>query len=224
MRILIVEDEKEIADGINVILKNAGYEVDTVYDGLDGLDYILSDIYDLILLDIMLPKINGMDVLKNARAEGITTPVIMLTAKFQPEDKINCLDSGADDYLTKPFDAGELLARIRTRTRKSNTIASDKIEVYDIWIEKNTFKLYGKEKSIKLSKKEFQLLEYLMLNKEKVLNRSSLIAKIWGVDEEPEYNNLDVYTSFLRKKLKYIESDVKIKTTKGIGYSLEWEK
>ena len=224
MRILIVEDEKEIADGINMILKNAGYEVDTVYDGLDGLDYILSDIYDLILLDIMLPKINGIDVLKNARAEGITTPVIMLTAKFHPEDKINGLDSGADDYLTKPFDAGELLARIRTRTRKSNTIASDKIEVYDIWIEKNTFKLYRKEKSIKLSKKEFQLLEYLILNKEKVLNRSLLIAKIWGVDEEQEYNKLDVYISFLRKKLKYVESNVIIKTTKGIGYSLELVK
>ena len=152
MRILIVEDEKEIADGINIILKNAGYEVDVVYNGLDGLDYILSDIYDLILLDIMLPKINGIDVLKNARAEGITTPVIMLTAKFQPEDKINGLDSGADDYLTKPFDAGELLARIRTRTRKSNTIASDKIEVYDI---------SGKKLDLSVCKEEIKVMKYI---------------------------------------------------------------
>lgn len=221
MRILIVEDEKEIADGINIILKNAGYEVDVVYNGLDGLDYIFSDIYDLILLDIMLPKINGIDVLKNARAEGITTPVIMLTAKFQPEDKINGLDSGADDYLTKPFDAGELLARIRTRTRKSNTVVSDKTEAYDIWLEKSTFKLHGKEKSIKLAKKEYQLLEYFMMNKGQILERDSLITKIWGFDEEPEYNNLDVYISFLRKKLKYVEAKAVIATTKGIGYSLE---
>ena len=221
MRILIVEDEKRIAEGVNKILKNAGYEVDTVYDGLDGLDYILSGLYDLILLDIMLPKINGIDVLKNARAEGITTPVIMLTAKFQSEDIINGLDAGADDYLTKPFDAGELLARIRTRTRKTCALNADKTEAYDICLEKSTYKLHGKEKSIKLAKKEYQLLEYLMINKGKILQRDSLIAKLWGFDEEPEYNNLDVYISFLRKKLKYIESKARITTTKGIGYALE---
>ena len=221
MRILIVEDEKQIADGIYKILRKEGYEVDTVYNGLDGLDYILSDIYDLVLLDIMLPKINGIDVLKNARAEGITTPVIMLTAKFQPADKINGLDSGADDYLTKPFDAGELLARIRTRTRKTNTVASDKTEAYDIWLEKSTFKLHGKEKSVKLAKKEYQLLEYFMINKGQILERDSIITKVWGYDDSAEYNNLDVYMSFLRKKLKYVEAKASIVTTKGIGYSLE---
>ncbi len=221
MRILIVEDEKEIADGINKILTSAGYQTDTVYDGLNGLDYILSNIYDLVLLDIMLPKLDGIDVLKNARKEGITTPVIMLTAKFQADDKINGLDSGADDYLTKPFDAGELLARIRTRTRKSNTEISDRTEAFDIWLEKSTFKLHGKEKSVKLAKKEYQLLEYFMMNKGRILERDSLITKIWGFDEEPEYNNLDVYISFLRKKLKYVEAKAVIATTKGVGYSLE---
>jgi len=221
LRILIVEDEKEIADGINKILTSAGYQTDTVYDGLNGLDYILSNIYDLVLLDIMLPKLDGIDVLKNARKEGITTPVIMLTAKFQADDKINGLDSGADDYLTKPFDAGELLARIRTRTRKSNTEISDRTEAFDIWLEKSTFKLHGKEKSVKLAKKEYQLLEYFMINKGQILERDPLITKIWGFDEEPEYNNLDVYVSFLRKKLKYVEAKANIVTKKGVGYSLE---
>ena len=221
MRILIVEDEREFADGIQSILQKAGYEADAVYDGLTGLDYILSNIYDLILLDLMLPKINGIDVLKNARAEGVATPVIILTAKFQPEDKINGLDSGADDYLTKPFDAGELLARIRVRTRKSDARSADRTEAYDIWLEKSTFKLHGKEKSVKLSKKEYQLLEYLMLNKGHILPRDTLITKIWGFEEETDYNNLDVYISFLRKKLNYVEAAARIQTKKAVGYSLE---
>lgn len=221
MRILIVEDEKEIADGVQKILQKEGYETDTVYDGLNGLDYILSNVYDLILLDIMLPKINGVDVLKNARAEGITTPIILLTARFQPEDKINGLDSGADDYLTKPFDAGELLARIRARTRKTNTVSGDKTEAFDIWLENSTFKLHCKEKSIKLAKKEYLLLEYLILNKGQILERDSIITKIWGYNDTSEYNNLDVYISFLRKKLNYVGAMTCIVTTKGIGYSLE---
>ena len=221
MRILIIEDEKEIADGIQSVLKKEGYESDAVYDGLSGLDYMLSDIYDLVLLDIMLPKISGIDVLKNARAEGITTPVIMLTAKFQPEDKIKGLDCGADDYITKPFDAGELLARIRARTRKTGTESETGLRAYDIRLDNTTFKLHGKEKSIKLAKKEYQLLEYLMHNKGRILSRDMLISRIWGFDDESEYNNLDVYISFLRKKLNYVEASATIVTKKGIGYSLE---
>lgn len=221
MRILIVEDEKEIADGIQSILKKEGYAADAVYDGLTGLDYLLSGAYDLVLLDIMLPKISGLDVLKNARAEGVQTPVILLTAKFQPDDKIRGLDSGADDYLTKPFDAGELLARIRARTRRSGTDPIDVLSAYDIRLKKTTFKLYGPEKSVKLAKKEYQLLEYLMVNKGRILPRDLLITRIWGLDEETDYNNLDVYVSFLRKKLKYVEAKASIVTKKGIGYSLE---
>ena len=221
MRILIVEDEKEIADGTKEILCNAGYEADVVYDGLTGLDYMLSNMYDLILLDLMLPKIDGIDVLKNARKDGVQTPVIILSAKFQSDDKILGLDSGANDYLTKPFDAGELLARIRAQTRKGNTVSGGRIEAYDICLEKNTFMLYGKEKSIKLAKKEYQLLEYLMINKGVILERDMLITKIWGFDEETDYNNLDVYISFLRKKLKYIKAEAGIVTKKGVGYSLE---
>ena len=223
MRILIVEDEKEISDGIQSVLQKSGYETDAVYDGLDGLDYILSGVYDLIILDIMLPKINGIDVLKNARENGITIPVILLTAKSQIEDKINGLDCGTDDYLTKPFDAGELLARIRVQTRNAGEQTETGLKAYDILLDKNTFKLHGNDKSVKLARKEYQLLEYLMHNKGQILTRDMLITKIWGFEEENDYNNLDVYISFLRKKLKYVEAKAAIVTKKGIGYSLEKE-
>ncbi len=221
MRILVIEDEKEMADGIKKILNSADYEVDTVYDGLSGLDYMMSDMYDLILLDLMLPLLGGIDVLKKARREGLQTPVIILSAKFQTDDKVLGLDSGANDYLTKPFNADELLARIRAQTRIDNKVQANIIEAYDLWLEKSTFKLYGNEKSIKLSKKEYQLMEYLMLNKNKILERDNLITRIWGFDEETDYNNLDVYISFLRKKLKYVDAEARIVTKKGVGYSLE---
>ena len=221
MRILVIEDEKEMADGIKKILNSADYEVDTVYDGMTGLDYMMSGMYDLVLLDLMLPLLGGIDVLKKARREGLQTPVIILSAKFQTDDKVLGLDSGANDYLTKPFNADELLARIRAQTRMDNTVQANIIEAYDLWLEKSTFKLYGNEKSIKLSKKEYQLMEYLMLNKNKILERDNLITRIWGFDEETDYNNLDVYISFLRKKLKYVDAEARIVTKKGVGYSLE---
>ena len=221
MRILIIEDEKEMADGIKKILNSADYEADTVYDGMTGLDYMMSGMYDLVLLDLMLPLLGGIDVLKKARREGLQTPVIILSAKFQTDDKVLGLDSGANDYLTKPFNADELLARIRAQTRMDNTVQANIIEAYDLWLEKSTFKLYGNEKSIKLSKKEYQLMEYLMLNKNKILERDNLITRIWGFDEETDYNNLDVYISFLRKKLKYVDAEARIVTKKGVGYSLE---
>ena len=221
MRILVIEDEKEMADGIKKILNSADYEVDTVYDGMTGLDYMMSGMYDLVLLDLMLPLLGGIDVLKKARREGLQTPVIILSAKFQTDDKVLGLDSGANDYLTKPFNADELLARIRAQTRMDNTVQANIIEAYDLWLEKSTFKLYGNEKSIKLSKKEYQLMEYLMLNKNQILERDNLITRIWGFDEETDYNNLDVYISFLRKKLKYVDAEARIVTKKGVGYSLE---
>ena len=221
MRILIIEDEKEIADGVQKILKKEGYQVDKVYDGLSGLDYILSGVYDLILLDIMLPKINGLDILKNARNEGIKIPVILLTARSQVDDKILGLDSGADDYLTKPFDAGELLARIRARTRSVSEKDGNQLIAYDICLEKSTYKLCGHEKSVKLANKEYQLLEYLMMNKGQILSRDMLMTKVWGVNEEADYNSLEVYISFLRKKLRFVGVKASIVTTKGVGYSIE---
>ncbi|GFI37837.1 response regulator transcription factor [Lachnospiraceae bacterium 50-23] len=224
MRILVVEDEKKIADGLEAILRREGYEVDTVYDGRNGLDYMLSSIYDLVLLDVMLPKVNGLDVLKAARGEGISVPVIILTARSQTEDKILGLDGGADDYLTKPFDAAELLARIRARTRVSSGVNQDRIAAGDIWLEKSTQRLGGKSNSVKLGNKEFQLLECLMINKNQILPRDLLIMKVWGPLEAAEYNNLEVYISFLRKKLRFVKASVEIVTTKGVGYSLEENK
>ena len=221
LRILIVEDEIEIADGIRTVLEKEGYQTDTVYDGLSGLDEMLSNIYDLVLLDIMLPKISGLDVLRSARNSGIDTPVILLTARSQTEDKIIGLDSGADDYLTKPFDAGELLARIRARFRRHESALTGVISFADIRLEQSSMKLYGREKSIKLAKKEYQLLEYLLINHGCILTRNMLVAKIWGYDDQAEYNQLDVYISFVRKKLKFVSADISIVTEKGVGYSLQ---
>ena len=224
MRILIVEDEKEIADGIRSILEKNGYEADVVNDGHTGTDFILSNVYDLILLDIMLPGISGIEVLKNIRNAGIHTPVIILTAMSQTNDKVSGLDSGADDYMVKPFNASELLARIRARTRKDVTERWNIVRAYDIWLEKDTFILHGPEKSVRLARKEYQLMEYLMVNKGRILTRDLLILKIWGMENEPDYNHLDVYISFLRKKIRFIDADSAIVTKKGVGYSLEQQE
>ena len=183
MRILIVEDEKEIADGITGILKMEGYTSDAVRDGEEGLDYILSGVYDLVLLDVMLPGLDGFEIVKKVRAEGIDTPVIMLTAKSQISDKIQGLDLGADDYLTKPFDAGELIARIRARVRKSADIKGSMISAYDIVLDSSDYQLKKGEKCIKLSKTEFQMIECLMINKGQIIPKDTIINKVWGFDE-----------------------------------------
>jgi len=220
MRILVVEDEKQIADGISLILEKSGYEVDCVYDGMTGLDYIYSEIYDLVLLDIMLPKIDGIEIIRNVRRENIAIPIILLTAKSQIEDKIAGLNTGADDYITKPFDGGELLARIGARLRKQTDMGDGKIKAFDISLDPDTFKLVKEEKSVKMSKTEYQLLEYLMINKNHILSKDMIINKVWGNEDNTEYNNIEVYISFLRKKLKFVNADAIITTKKGIGYSL----
>jgi DNA-binding response OmpR family regulator len=224
VRILIVEDEKEIADGLKVALEKEMYQVDVVYDGLMGLDYMLSNVYDIVLLDIMLPKLSGMDILKNARREGIHTPVIMLTARSCIEDKIMGLDSGADDYLTKPFDIKELLARIRARTRVENEINVRQLSLGNTWLNQSTQKLGTTKNSIKLGNKEYQLMEYFMRNSKQILTKDMLITKVWGLEDDSEYNNLEVYVSFLRKKLRFVKADIEIRTTKNVGYSLEEER
>lgn len=221
MRILVVEDEKEIADGLTGILKKEGFLVDAVYDGEDGLEYTLSGVYDIILMDVMLPGMDGFNIVKKARAAGIDTPVIMLTAKSQIEDKIYGLDLGADDYLTKPFDAGELLARIRARIRKNVDLKQNILSVYDIELDSSTFQLRKDEKAVKLSKTEYQMLEYLMVNKGQILTKDAIINKVWGFEESGDYNSLEVYISFLRKKLKFVNANANIVTQKGIGYYLD---
>lgn len=221
MRLLIIEDEKELADGLETVLRNHGYLVDVVYDGLSGLDYILSNIYDLVLIDIMLPKLNGLDILKNIRQQKIVTPIILLTAKSEVEDKIKGLDCGADDYLTKPFDARELLARVRARTRKQEEYADNRKFFGDIYIIQETQELYCGKYSVKMGNKEYQLMEFLVLNPKRILSKDILINKIWGPLDVSEYNQLEVYISFLRKKLKYVHSNIQIRNTKNVGYSLE---
>lgn len=220
MRILIIEDEKEIADGISRILEKARFQVDCVYDGTDGLDFILSEIYDLVLLDVMLPGISGFEIVKRVRSKGINTPIIMLTAKSQVEDKISGLDKGADDYITKPFDAGELLARINARLRSQKDIRDGRVRAFDVELDPSTYMLKKEEKSVKLSKTEYQLMEYFMMNKNIILPKDAIFSKVWGFDDDSEYNNIEVYVSFLRKKLKFVNALASIETKKGIGYLL----
>ena len=222
MRLLVVEDEVQLADALNEILKRNKYTVDAVYDGISGLDCALSDVYDCIILDIMLPGMDGIEILRNIRMENINTPVLMLTARSEVEDKINGLDCGADDYLTKPFVTGELLARIRALTRRKGDIVDvNKMTYNELSLLKNSSSLSFKESEVKLSLKEFQIMELLMANPRQIFTKERIIEKIWGYDSDVEYNNIEVYISFLRKKLKSIGCDSKIKTARGIGYSLE---
>lgn len=221
MLILVIEDEAEIAEGICTVLEHEGYQVDIAYDGQSGLAKIMEGKPDLVLLDIMLPEINGTEIIKTVRENGISVPVIMLTALSQSSDIINGLDSGADDYLTKPFRAGELLARIRARLRRHDEFSVSSLEYEDICLDRAAMKLVCGEKSVKLARKEFILLETLVINQGIIIPRETLITKIWGYDDNTEYNQLDVYISFVRKKLRFVNSETVITTAKGIGYSLE---
>lgn len=222
MRILLVEDEIELSDALKQILINNKYNVDSVYDGEDGLNYALTDIYDLIILDIMLPKINGLMVLKELRRSGISTPIIMLTAKSQIEDKVVGLDLGADDYLTKPFAAEELLARIRALSRRKINVIEENILVFsDIRLNLETYDLDVNGESIRLTLKEFEIIKYFIERPKCVVSKDDLITKLWGFDSEVEYNNIEVYISFIRKKLSFLKSKVSIVTIRGVGYRLE---
>ncbi len=222
MKLLIVEDEIQLADALSEILKRSRYSVDTVYNGIDGLDCALTGVYDCIVLDIMLPGMNGIDVLKNIRNEKISTPVILLTARSEIDDKINGLDCGADDYLTKPFVTGELLARIRALTRRKGEIVDDdKLNYNGLELIKSSAAVKWQGNDVKLSLKEYQIMEMLMANPRQILPKERIIEKIWGYESDVEYNNIEVYISFLRKKLVSISAPVQIKTARGIGYFLE---
>lgn len=222
MKLLIVEDEMQLADALSEILKRNKYSVDTVYNGIDGLDFALTGVYDCIVLDIMLPGMNGLDVLRNIRSEKISTPVLLLTARSEVDDKINGLDCGADDYLTKPFVTGELLARIRALTRrKGELIDDDKLDYKGLELIKSTASVKWQGNDVKLSLKEYQIMELLMANPRQILPKERIIEKIWGYESDVEYNNIEVYISFLRKKLSIISAPIQIKTARGIGYFLE---
>jgi DNA-binding response OmpR family regulator len=222
MKLLLVEDEIQLAEALKEILTKNKYIIDSVYDGETGLDYGLTGIYDLIILDIMLPKVNGLDILKELRANNIATPILLLTAKGEIQDKVKGLDYGADDYLVKPFSQEELLARLRALSRrKSEVINDNSLNFSDFSLNLSTYELEGNNDSVRLTLKEFEILKYFMERPILVVTKDDLITKVWGYDSDAEYNNIEVYISFLRKKLLYIGSKAKISTLRSIGYKLE---
>lgn len=222
MKILIIEDEYNLADAISSMLTSKNYMVDIVTDGEDGLYEALTDIYDLILLDVMLPHKNGFEILKELKSENISAKVIMLTAKSTIDDKMNGFNNGADDYLTKPFHMDELLARVNIQLRKDD-INNDilKYEDLELNIKKLILKNTTNNQEVSVIGKEFQLIELLIRNKNIVLSKEQIFNKIWGYDSECEINTLEAYISFLRKKLKLINSKVSIKVIRNMGYKLE---
>lgn len=222
MRLLLVEDEIRMAQALCEILRLEKYEVDHYANGLDGLTAIESNIYDIIILDVILPQMNGFEIAKKARQKGITTPILMLTAKSELDDKVTGLDSGADDYLTKPFMTKELLARLRALGRRTLGTTDSFLTFADMSLDTNTLTLSctANGQNVRLSEKEYRILEYLIANSGQILTREQLAIKIWGFDSEAEYNNVEVYMSFTRKKLAFVEAKTEIKAVRGIGYEL----
>ena len=224
MKILIIEDEYSLADAIAETLKKEKFTVTIKTDGEEGEDEALTNIYDLILLDVMLPHKDGFEILNTLKSEKIETPVIMLTAKSEMTDKLNGLENGADDYITKPFHMRELIARVKIiLKRKANIEDTNILEFEDLKLDLKNGKMISGENEIQISGKELELLEVLLVNKNQTINREKLADKIWGYDSDAEYNNVEVYISFLRKKLKLLKTKVKIKAVRGIGYKLEVE-
>ncbi|AUS97215.1 DNA-binding response regulator [Clostridium thermosuccinogenes] len=222
MRVLLVEDEKYIARAVAEVLKKNHYTVDLAHDGEFGLDCALSGIYDIIILDIMLPKIDGFSILKEVRRKGIVTPIILLTARGEIKDKIQGLALGADDYLAKPFHTDELLARLRALGRRNTVLAFDgNLNFGDISLSPHTLLLSKNGKEVKLKLKEAQLMELLIKNKNMIVSKESVIEKIWGYDEDVTDNHVEVYISMLRKKLSQLSSGCVIQTIRGIGYVLK---
>ena len=222
MKVLIIEDEYSLADAIAETLKNDNFNVSIETNGEDGENEALTDNYDLILLDVMLPKKNGFDILRTLGQAKIKTPVIMLTAKSEIEDKLNGLEHGADDYITKPFSMRELMARIRAVLKRTNNIENtDCLEYADLVLDLKRAKLKCNDKEVQINGKELELLEQFLINKNQILTKESLLERIWGYENEAEYNNVEVYLTFLRRKIKLVGSKVSIKAVRGIGYKLE---
>ena len=221
MRILLCEDERELSNAIVAILKHHNYTVDAVYDGTDALDYAISGEYDVILLDIMMPKMNGLEVLRQLRKIHVYTPVLVLSAKSEIEDRITGLDMGADDYLPKPFSMAEMLARIRALTRRKNEVMENVLTFADLTLDRLTYELIVKDERIRLSNREFQMIEMLMSHPSVVISTENFMDRIWGFDSDAEINVVWVYISALRKKLNQLGAHVIIKAPRGVGYTLE---
>ncbi len=221
MRILIVEDSVSLTDALESVLKREKYTVEVVHDGEEGVAYAETGVYDAIIMDVMMPKKNGIDAVREIRKKKIGTPIIMLTALSEDSDKVRGLDCGADDYLTKPFSIPELLARLRAVTRrKGEIIPDDGLSYGGVTLNLMTFTLISGDKSIKLSKKEAEIMKYFFDQPSFVAQRDQLISKVWGFDSEFESNNLEVFISFLRKKLKFLGAPFTILPVRGVGYRL----
>ena len=221
MKVLLAEDEKRMNRALCEILRQEGYEVTSVDNGEDALYEIEGDTYDIVVLDVMMPGMNGFNVAKNARKAGIKTPILMLTAKGELDDKVTGLDSGADDYLTKPFMTKELLARLRALGRRNVQTNDGSLTYEDLTLDvKNAVLNCDNGKSVRLSEKELRILEYLIANQGQVLSREQIALKIWGYESDAEYNNVEVYMSFARKKLAFVGSRSEIKAHRGLGYEL----
>lgn len=221
MRLLLAEDEKALSDALLTILRHNHYAVDAVYNGQDALDYLESGVYDGLILDIMMPRVDGITVLRTLRANGNRIPVLLLTAKNEIDDKVLGLDSGADDYLTKPFVTKELLARIRAITRRQSGQPDNCLLFGDLRLDRASFELTGPTGKAPLTAKEFQIMEILMTNPSQLLSVETLMEKIWGLDSEAESNVVWTYISYLRKKLKLLSSRITIRAVRNIGYTLE---
>lgn len=225
MKILLAEDERKLASAIVAFLKSEKYDVDYVEDGNSALSSLETGMYDIAIMDVMMPEMNGFEVVRSARNAGIKTPILILSAKSEVDDKITGLDNGADDYLTKPFQMKELHARLRAIVRRSTNIQDDSIHFADLSlnIENATLSCSTTGHSVRLSEKEFRILEYMIANQGKIMTRDQLTIKIWGFDNEAEYNNVEVYMTFTRKKLHFVGTKVEIKAIRGLGYELRVE-
>ena len=221
MRILVADDEPEMTMVLEALLRRENYSVDVVHDGQDALDYGLADNYDCLVLDIMMPKKDGIQVLQALRVQNVSTPVLLLTAKSQVEDRIAGLDSGADDYLPKPFHNGEFLARVRALTRRGQVFTPSVLAAGNIRLDCSTFELRCGGSAIRLGSKEFQMLELLMRQKGRVVTTEQFMERIWGYDSEVEISVVWAYISYLRRKLEAVGADVRISTRRGFGYLLE---
>lgn len=223
MRLLLAEDERALSNALVTILKHNNYSVDAVYNGQDAIDYLESEVYDAAILDIMMPKADGITVLKTIRAAGNTIPVLLLTAKSEIDDKVTGLDCGADDYLTKPFVTKELLARIRAITRRQTELTDNSLSFGDLRLDRVSFELVSPSGKLLLTAKEFQIMEMFMKNPSQIISTERFMEKIWGFDSNAEINVVWTYISYLRKKLKMLGSSVGIKAVRNIGYTLENE-
>lgn len=221
MRLLLAEDERALSKALAAILERSNYSVDTVYDGEAALEYLAADNYDGVILDIMMPKKDGITVLKELRSRGSKIPVLILTAKSEVDDKVLGLDSGANDYLTKPFHSRELLARIRAMTRTQSSQTSSVLQMGNITMDQRTYELSSPTGSFRLANREFQILELLMQNPGNLISAERLMEKIWGYDSETEISVVWVYISYLRKKLSALGANIQIRATRNVGYCLE---